>query len=296
MLVDYLEENSEKLQQLHVRLRELDRQYRAFYDRNLREEISLVKNTIGKKRAEIGDYLFRHLHELRMLKNFFPDFFNVLLEDEDVGPLIRRKEWLLNVRPMKPEEAEKELKKIKSQRKQLREAKTFLKKWVGKTEARSLGATWPVLKPCIQDGMEKEEAIQALREMDTKLRKEGWLICIHEPYLLEVLDRFLGNVQQAQVAEAAAQKKYQQAKGQGSTTEYNALRNLRKAQKTHRHWKRLCTQLLYINPLLLTRLKKGQYRWKNRLREPVLRILLTGIISPRVVEKKWMDEMKKRLE
>lgn len=295
MLVDYLEESSEELQSLYNRLHKLDKQYRTFFDRNIREEMARVKKSIRKKRFEINEELYCRLQELEFLRRYFPEFFSVLLEYEYVGHSIKVKLWLLDFKKKDAETCKKKLKELKNQRRELRKAREFLRKWVGKIDAKSLVATWPLLKSHVQKTMDKDEALEAVKKAAKELRKKGWLILLNEPYVVDILQRFLTKLHKASGQEQKLKRKVDTAKGQGSVAEYDSLREYKKIQRRRKRWERFCRHLLFCNTVLLEKLKTGKISLKEKELDSKAKLLAQSVNPRKVGEKIWMQEMKKKL-
>ena len=72
MLIDYLEEISENLKNLEKQLVQLEKDYRLFGDREIREQMNTVKKDIKKIMANALGQLYLHLQELFLIKKYFP--------------------------------------------------------------------------------------------------------------------------------------------------------------------------------------------------------------------------------
>ena len=157
MLIDYLESASNELDELERNLVEINKDYKRFFDRELKEQTINVRKRIDKKRNEVLDYLYFNMQELSMIKKNFPDFFRILEEDPHLSKVVERVSWILGSKKLDQKQCEQEIKRIKAGKKQLREARAFLDRWVGKIDGKSLEATWPILKGELKAEMEKED-------------------------------------------------------------------------------------------------------------------------------------------
>ncbi len=107
MLIDFIEETAGKMRQLRRRHQDLGAQYRKYYSRDVRDEMAAVQADIARLRRKACGNLYLGPEELSLIKKHFPDFFRSLAEDEDVGSLIREKEWLLGRKEESAKAAEK---------------------------------------------------------------------------------------------------------------------------------------------------------------------------------------------
>ncbi len=57
LLVDYLEDSAAYLDKKKKKLQDLNRQYNEIYDKELREEMDIVRKEIRKKNAEVVFYV-----------------------------------------------------------------------------------------------------------------------------------------------------------------------------------------------------------------------------------------------
>ncbi len=71
MLADYLESSSGELRILKAKLDELNKKYHSFYDRNLKQEIEIVKKAMSIKNIEVRETLYANLYELNLLREYF---------------------------------------------------------------------------------------------------------------------------------------------------------------------------------------------------------------------------------
>ncbi len=294
LLVDYLEESAEYLAGKNKALRELNRQYKEVYDKQIREEMDVVKKEIGKKREEIIETVYENLEEMRYLKKYFAELLQVFLEDENIGDILSKKSFLFeNSRQMDDREALNKLNEIKKKRSQLRDAKKFLHDWTGTISGRKLGATYPVLKGKIEGNADKEDAIEVIKKMNSKLRKKGWMIIINSPLAVVPLQRYMNRKKMLEVAEIEAKRAYANSKGKGTSAEYDAKKKLDETVKEKNHVEKMIKHVLLANPELLSSLKKAQ-GWKRGKKDP-LQLLAESIPMNKIREKTWMDQMRKKL-
>ncbi len=294
LLVDYLEDSAEFLSEKRKRLRELNRQYNEVYDKQLREEMDRVRRDIGKKRAEIVEMLYENVDELRYLKKYFPELLDVFMDDENIGRILKKKSFLFeDVKPLGEKEAMKKLGGIKEKRRQLRDAKKFLHKWTGTISGRQLGATYPVLKDKITGSVDKEEAIEVIKKINGKLRREGWMVLINSPFIVDPLQRLMGRKKMLEFAELQKRKACEEAEGRGTAAEYTAKKNLENVEREKAHVGRMIKHILLTNPEFLSSLKKAK-GWSRGRANP-LEGIAEKIPLNRIREKIWMEKMKKRL-
>ena len=166
LLVEFLEEAAGYLHKKTERRRKLEDQYRRIYDRDLKREISIVNDEIKKKKSQITNQILLNLEEFRYLAKYFPELLSAFMEDEYIGRIITKKAWLLRYQPLPPKAAAIQLQQLRMMRKQLKEAKRFLRTWVGTVDARAFGATFPILKGHLKGTMAKDEVAEAIKKVD----------------------------------------------------------------------------------------------------------------------------------
>ena len=148
--------------------------------------------------------------------------------------------------------------KIRKKRAELRDAEKFLKKWVGTVNARSFGATYPVLKGHLKGEKEKDIVLEKIEKLQNGLRKEGWKVIVSYPeFMLVVLERFLERLRKEKLDVKEKESTYENAKEKGSVREYGALLKLRQAKKRMRKTERHVKHILLSNPEFLRFLKKA---------------------------------------
>ncbi len=294
LLIDYLEDAAAWLRVRKERLRKLDEQYRGAYDRDLKREMAVVKQEIRKKSAEISDELIYNLEELRYLKEYFPEVLAAFMDDGEIGPLLKKKEWLLDFRPVPPQEAAMRLEQLRRWRAQLRDAKKFLRGWVGAVDARSFTATYPLLSGHLEAKMDKEDVQAVIGRADRSMLREGWLLLLTDTLIEIPLTKFVMKLNQLRYDEAAARGETKRMEGKGTIAEANALKKLRHLIRMREHYERMIRQLLLANPGYLRSLRKSRTWLSKGKLTSIQRIAET--VTPRTVkERAWLNEMRKRI-
>jgi hypothetical protein len=293
MLIDYLEEAAALLSEKKDSYHKLNRQYKKFYSKDLREEMDLLKAEINKKNREVNEKLYDNLHELESIKNYFPDLYNVFLDDPNIGSLIKKKTWLLERKEEKKQKAEVKIIEIKEKRAQLRDAVSFIKKWPRETiDAKSLIATWSALKNEIKGEMDKDDVLIKIKDLDKLLKREGWLVLINESMVDQPLNSFSQKIKELKYDEVEKTRGIEEAKGKGSVKEYAALKEYRTSQKKRKRMERIIRHLLLASSSFLEKLKK---RKKGNIPNDI-EAIANSIKIKKINEKVWLKEMRKKLE
>ncbi len=295
LLIDYLENAADYLRKRAEKLQKLDEQYRHSYDRDLKREMEGVRQEIRKKRAEITTELLVNLEEFRYLKKYFPELLQTFMEDEYIGSVLSRKAWLLDFEQLPPQQAAAKLEQLKIFRAQLKDAKKFLKKWVGKVEARPFTATYPALKGHLKKDMEKDEVLEIIGEADKQLCREGWLLLITDSLIRIPISKFLDKIRKFRYEEMMAEAASNRAKGRGTIAEANTLRKLKKVRRTLEHYENVLKQVLLTNPSYLREIKKKK-QWLSREKGGALEKFAEKVTPHKVKERSWLNDMKKRIE
>ena len=294
LLVDYLEDSAEFLGKKKEKLRELRKEYEKSYGKDIREEMEVIKEEIKKKKHSIVDHLYENAEELRYLKRYFPDFFEVLLEDEEVGEILKKKDFLYEERKG-GRNAHQQLAGIDAERRQLRDAEGFLNSWHGAITEKQLTATYPVLKGRIKGNLDASEAINEIKKIDRELRKEGWKIIVGDVQLLgAILEKFINKMKRAEIEVKQAEMKYEDAKGRGSVTEYSSMKILKRARTRKEKFEKIIKHLLLINPEFLSALKKRR-GWLQKTKRTELEKIAEKVTAKKVKERTWLDKMNKKL-
>ena len=295
LLVDYLEDSAGFLEKRGSRLREFNRQYNEIYDKQIREEMDIVRSEIKKKKSEVIENLYENVDELRHLKKYFPELLEVFLEDENIGPILKNKKFLFEDRKqMDEKKAGEKLNEIKMKRVELTDAKKFMNKWPGAISAKKLGATYPILKGEFEGDVDAAEVIEKIDEMKKKLRKEGWMVFINSSLIAIPIQKFMVDLKALEAEEYRKKKKCEDAEGRGTNTEYIAQKNLEIVRKKKEHIKKMIKHLLLSNPEFLQELEKNKDWLKKHDMKPLERFA-EDITYKRVKEKVWLSEMKKRI-
>jgi len=293
MLIDYLEGAGEELRRKKKEYQELNRQYREFYSKDIREEIANAKAAMHKKYQELNEELYENLHELSLIKAYFPELYRILLEDEDLGKALRKKDWLLEVKNENKEDAKKKLAALRQKRKQLQDAAKFMKEWPReRIDAKSIKATWPVLAGMIEGEMDKEDVLDAIGKRQKELRREGWKALINESMIEAPLQRMLKKIKELRTSEQSKHIAYEHAKGKGSVKEYEAQGALKEAQEKRKRMERMCRHLLLSGRTFLEKIKN---RKKTGKRANELEMLADSIALKKINEKEWLGQMRKRI-
>ncbi|MEM4359246.1 MAG: hypothetical protein QXT45_01810 [Candidatus Bilamarchaeaceae archaeon] len=270
------------------------REYEEAFDKEIREEMDILKSEIKAKRAEIIDKLYENVDELRHIKKYFPEFFEVLLGDEEIGKILKRRDFLFDARPVPPNTALKLFVELVEARRQLKDAIAFLEKWQGVITERQLTATYPILKGAITSDVESSDAIETIKALDDKLKRDGWRIIIgNEQLTAQIAERLIKKLKKAEIELQRARLNYEDAKGRGSVNEYTALKMLKRAEEGKARWERALRRLLLANPTYLSSLKKKN--WLQRKTRSELEMFAEKVTAKKVREKSWLNSMKKRL-
>lgn len=294
LLIDYLEGAAEYLREKTERRAKLEAQYRRLYDRDIKREISEITREIAKKKSEVTNELLLNLEEFRCLEKYFPELLQAFMEDRYIGKIIMKKAWLLRELKLAPREAAQKLEFLSHKRRQLKEAKRFLKKWVGQVESRAFCATFPVLKGHLEEDLEKDEVARIIDEADSKLRREGWIILITDSLIRIPIALFSNKLMKYQYHEIAAAAKVKKARGKGTVKEAEALREYKKVLRKREHYENLLIQILLANPEYLRSIKKNR-NWLSRKGGGVVEKIAERITPHRVKERAWLNEMSKKL-
>lgn len=296
MFIEYLENAAAKLKEMQEKLNSLDREYRKEFDRQAREEINHVKKEISRKKHEIYEQVYSNLEELRLIKKHFPDLFNIFIEDELIGNALKKKMWLFEFKELQKKDCEKTLHEIRTKRAQLKEARDFLKGWFGKIDAKSLVATWSALKDVLKEEIDKNDALTAIDEHDKRLKKEGWLLVLIDPLILKPLHKFFRMLRKANEEEYEKRTALERTKGRGTLAEYNATKELRNVKKKRMRIERICRHILLANTDFLKKIRKQRMTWRDSISDKFMKTFLEKLETKTIDEKKWIKEMRKKLE
>lgn len=293
LLIDYLEATAAWLRKKKERLRKLDEQYHHAADRDLKQEMAVTRQEIRKKSADVSDELLYSLEELRYLRKYFPDLLSAFMEDADIGPILRKKEWLLDFTPVPPQEASMRLEQLRQWRAQLRDAKKSLR-GAGCIDTRSIIASYPLLQGHVKGQMEREDVVAAITELDRRLLRQGWLLLLTDTLIEVPLAKFMLKLNQLRYDETAAKGAARRVEGKGTIAEANALKKFQKLTRQREHSERMIRQLLLANPGYLRSLKRKD--WLSRGKQSTLQRIAENVTPHTVKEMAWLNEMRKRLE
>lgn len=276
-------------------MRKLDEQYRHIYDQDIKREMAEVRNEIAKKASEVKFELLLNLDEFRALHKYYPELLQTFMEDEHIGKIISRKAWLLDYKPLPPQQAAAKLEQLKMWRMQLRDAKQFMRRWIGTVDSKAIVATYPVLRGYISGAVDKSEVLAAIAKADKLLLKEGWLLLISDSLIQIPIAKFMNKINDLRYQELQAKAALARAMGTGTVPETIALRKLEEVSKKRQHYERVLTQILLANPAYLRSLKKKK-SWTSRERSSSLDKLVQGITPRSIKERVWLNQMRKKLE
>ncbi|MBN1169719.1 hypothetical protein JXA56_01720 [Candidatus Micrarchaeota archaeon] len=294
MLVDYLEESAEYLKQKYEHLERLEAQYIKVYDRDIKREVGIIKGEIRKKKSEITSQLLLNLEEFRYLNKYFPDLLNAFIQDKYIGKYIAKKSWLLNYKPLPPQEAAKQLEILYQMRTQLKDAKKFLRTWVGTVNSRAFCATFPVLKGEFEGKLEKDEVIEIIEKTDKKLIKKGWLLLITDSLIHIPLAKFSNKLTTLRYDELSAKSAMKAARGRGTVAEASAIRKYEKVKRQADHYENILIQILLANPEYVNNIKKNK-NWLSRVPRNAIEKLSEKVTPRKVKERAWLNKMNKKL-
>jgi hypothetical protein len=295
LLVDYLEDAAAYMREKKEKLKKLDAQYRRIYDRDIKKEMAQTRLEIAKKSSEVTNELMYHLDEFRALNKYYSELLQAFMEDEYIGKTISKKAWLLDYKPLPPQQAAAKLGELRQWRAQLKDAKKFIKRWVGTVDARSFGATYPVLRGYLKGEMDKVDARAAIEKADKFLLKEGWLLLISDSLIDIPIAKFMTKINTLRYEEMGARAALARATGRGTVAETVALRRFQEITKQRQHYEKVLTQVLLANPNYLKKLKKKK-NWLSREKAGNLDKLVQSITPHTIKERSWLNQMRKRLD
>jgi len=295
LLIDYLEEAAAFLREKKLKLKKLDEQYRHIYDRDIKKEMAQTRIEIAKKSSEVTNELLYNLEEFRSLHKYYPELLQAYTEDEYIGKVISKKAWLLDYTPLPAQAAAGKLEELKALRAQLKDAKKFLKGWVGTVSARSFVATYPVLRGYLSGDIDKVDVVSAIRKADKILLREGWLLLIGDSLIGIPIAKFMTQINNLLYEEMTARTAYVRSQGRGTVAETVALRKYQEITKKRLHYEKVLTQVLLSNPPYLKTLKKKK-NWLSREKAGNLDKLVQSITPHTIKERVWLNQMRKKLE
>lgn len=295
LLIEYLEEAAAYLREKRGKLKKLDEQYRRIWDRDIKKEMFQTRQDISKKSSEVNNELLLNLEEFRAIHKYFPELLQAYMEDEHIGKTLQKKAWLLDYKPLAPKAAAARLAQLQEWRSQLRDAKEFLKRWVGTVNARAFVATYPILRNYLSGTMDKIDALSAIATADKTLLKEGWLILISDSLIQIPVAKFMSKINALRIEEMDARAGLARAQGRGTVAETAALRKFQEIIKRKQHYEKVLTQLFLANPDYLRQQKKKK-NWLAREKAGNLDKIVQGITPHTIKERVWLNAMRKKLD
>lgn len=295
LLIDFLEEKAAVLRELKEKLQKMEQQYRRIYDRDLKKEMLRVRQDIARTSSEVTDELLLNLDEFRALNKYYPELLRVYMEDEYIGKVVSKKAWLLEFRPIPAQEAAARLAQLREWRAQLVDARDFLKRWVGRVDARSMVATFPVLRGHMKGKMDRDEAALAIDKAKKTVLREGWLLLINDSLIQIPITKFMGRINNLLYMETQAEGEMKRSLGRGTVAETRALRKFQEISKKRQHYERVLKQLLLANPKYLKAMKKKK-NWLSKERSTNLDRIVQSVTPHTVKERSWLNEMNKKIE
>ncbi|MFH0737797.1 MAG: hypothetical protein V1827_04415 [Candidatus Micrarchaeota archaeon] len=295
LLIEFLEEASAYLKEKKERLKELNRLHLKVYDRDIKKEMSQARSDIAKKTSEVYNMILMNLEEYRALDKYYPELLHAFMEDEYIGKILTKKSWLLEFQSMPPRAAAAKLQELRGSRAQLRDAKRFLRGWVGSVDSRALGATYPALRGYSTGLLDKQDAIALVEKVDKILLREGWLVLLSDSLINIPIAKYMGKANALYFEELQAQAQLNRVRGKGTVAETSALRKLQAISKERAHYERLVMQILLSNPGYLRSLKKKK-GWLSREKKGNLDRIAQSLTPHTIKERVWLDEMRKKIE
>ena len=228
--------------------------------------MTLIKKEIRKTKSDARNELLFRLEEFRYLDKYFPDLLSAFMEDEYIGPVMKKKAWLLDFKPVPAKKAAVKLEQLKIWRMQLIDARRTLTGWVGNVSKKAFVATYPILKGHMKKDLDKDEAIEMVENVDKLLLREGWLLLISDSLIEIPIAKFMNKIQKLRTMELQAELMFTKSRGKGTVTETAALRKLEKIRAKKDHYERILRQVLLSNPNHLRSLKRKK-DWLSRERK-----------------------------
>ncbi len=293
LLIDFIESSASYIHERKDKLEALQKSYRLSADPDIKKEMFLLKKEIGKKNTQIRVQILLNLDELRYLNKYYPDLLAFLMEDDCVGKTLSKKAWLLDFHELPANFAASKLSEIRNWRMQLRLVQKNLKRYGSSINIKNILSTYPFLTGFVTTSMQKEEIIDALKQSDRALRREGWLVLLSSSLIQIPLSKFVDKLSRFKSEEYTQASKSLRVKGKGTIAEVSALRGLQEAQRKREHLENIIMQILLSNPDYLRALKKKAL--SSRAKSPLMNIAKQ--LTPHSIhERSWLDEMKKRVE
>jgi len=295
-LVEYLDNAAKEIEVMKQKVKHLREKYRETEDKDLLNEIANMYKIANIKKRGIWETIYENIEEFRFMKKHFPRLFEVYIEDEAIGKLIRKKEWLADFVERGKTEAQEKLGELKKGIMLLKEIKHESKNWETPFASKMFGDAWQYVEGRIEKKTTRDELLQIVDNEIEKLRKHGWGVILNEPFILKHLHRFFNGLKNAVNVESVVRRKMEQSKGQGTYWEYKAKQELNSAIMGRKRAERLCRHLLMANPKFLKNFKAQNMVWRDKDVAIFIKKFLDEISVPEINEKEWVKEMKKKLE
>lgn len=295
LLIDFFEDMANKLHQIDEREEKLKKSYYKSADNDIRKEIGRIKIEKRKIYREIKDQIMINLEEFKALDKYFPEFFEALLEDPQIGHVIKSKLWLFDFEEIEPDQAGFLFLSLKDQRAKIKQIKEILKGGSREIDSKKIIEVVPNLEGKISGKIPREDAISKMNQFNKQIIREGWLLLLTSALIKLPLTKYLALYDLNSRKEILAKKTEEKSQGRGTLAETNAKRNLEKIQKKKERYLNFIKQILLSNPKYLESIKeKGQFL-KNKTNDPLLKIAKT-VVPKRIKEAMWLKEMRKKLE
>ncbi|MFH1785264.1 MAG: hypothetical protein ABH842_02460 [Candidatus Micrarchaeota archaeon] len=293
LLVEYLEEASEYIKDRMIQIQKLERKFHDVYDRDLKRETMILRREVSKKRGEVIDQLLLNLDEFRALHKYHPELLSVIMEDKYVGPIVSKKAWLLDFNQVPPQEASVKLEQLVEWRMQIKAARESLRGWVGKVNARAMDANFPVLRGFINKDMMKADALDAIKEAEKVVLREGWLLLISDSLIQIPIAKFMTKINHYTYEQNTAKSYLYRVLGKGTVVETAAQRRLEEVTRKKERYERILRQILLTNPSYLRKIKQKK-AWLSKEKPTGLEKFVQTITPHTLRERAWLNEMKRK--
>lgn len=295
LLIDFFENKANDLHQISQREEKLKKSYARTADIDLRREMELMRK--GKKKIfrEIKDEILLNLEEFKNLQKYYPELFESILEDPEIGKTVRSKLWIFDFEEIEPDRAGFLLLALKDQRAKIRQIKELLKGGSREIDSRKITQIIPTLEGKITGKIMREDALNKVNELDKQIIKEGWLLLLTSALIKLPLTKYLALYEMNSRKEILAKKNEERSQGKGTLAETVAKRNLEKITKKKEKYLRFIKQILLANPKYLESLKAKNQYLKQKSNDPLVKIA-KDIVPRKLKENMWLKEMRKKVE
>jgi len=294
LLIDKFQKASEAIASRKDKMNMLEGQYKQTFDRSAKQEMSMLKSEIKGILSSLRMDILVNLEEMHYIRAYFPELFSILIEDPHIGASIEGKLWLLDFKPLPPEEAAMRLQNVRMLRSELKAARKGLIGRPGLIDATAYLRQYPVLRGQLKGKVRREEIRDVIKEMDRMLLKEGWLLLINDSLIEIALNKFIQKLTKLRYEQAEAEAKLEKSKGLGRISQAAAKREADQAGGAVAHYESVIKQLLLANPGYLRSLKRST-DWLSRKKRTALQKIAETITPHKVKERSWLNEMRSRL-